>query len=241
MCRQLLINTHFFHILRFPSPLFLILPISHYRLKIPASAFSLFRNITVVPDLSTIKDIRSANTQYNNTYLHPHINNTTAAMPSIKQILVSLAFATAVAAQAASQIADGQVQQISDGQVQAPTSVAPVTQITDGQIQAPTSAPAVTQITDGQIQAPTSVAPVTQITDGQIQAPTSVAPVTQITDGQIQVPTTAASTGVVPPSSNGTFTSPAPTAAFTGAAALFSWSQEIVVAAVGAAAGIAML
>jgi len=55
------------------------------------------------------------------------------------------------------------------------------------------------------------------------------------------VPTTAASTGVVPPASNGTFTSPAPTAAFTGAAALFSWSQEIVVAAVGAAAGIAML
>ena len=111
-------------------------------------------------------------------------------MPSIKQILVSLAFATAVAAQAASQIGDGQVQQISDGQVQAQTSVAPVT---------------------------------------------------QITDGQIQVPTKVASTGVVPPASNGTFTSPAPTATFTGAAALFSWSQEIVVAAVGAAAGIAML
>ena len=68
-------------------------------------------------------------------------------------ILVSLAFATAVAAQAASQIGYGPVQQISDGQVLAATSVAPVTQITDGQIQTTTSAPAPV-ITDGQIQAP---------------------------------------------------------------------------------------
>ena len=159
-------------------------------------------------------------------------------MPSIKQIFVSLALAAIVASQAASQIPDGQVQAV--------TSAAPVKQISDGQVQAATSVapkPVVTQISDGQIQAPTSVAPkpvVTQISDGQIQAPTSVAPVKQISDSQIQVPTKI-STGVVAPTSNGTFTSPAPTAAFTGAAALMSWSQEIVVAAVGAAAGLAML
>jgi hypothetical protein len=80
---------------------------------------------------------------------------------------------------------------------------------------------------------------VKQISDGQIQAPTAK-PVTQITDGQIQVPTAKPSTGVVPPASNGTFTAPA-VAKFTGAASLMSWSQNVVVAAVGAAAGLAML
>ena len=111
------------------------------------------------------------------------------------------------------------------------------TQITDGQIQAPTTAP-VTQITDGQIQAPTSV-PVKQITDGQIQIPTSApTPVKQISDGQIQ----QVSTGVPAPSPNGTFTHPGPSAsAFTGAANILGWSQEMALAAVGAAAGFAML
>lgn len=132
-------------------------------------------------------------------------------MPSMKQILI-LALATAVYA------IPQEASQIADGQVQ---------QISDGQVQAPTSVPP----------------PVTQIHDGQIQAPTSApAPVTQIHDGQIQVPTTTAvSTGIIPSATNGTFTSPAPTASFTGAAALMSWSQNIAVGAVGAAAGFAML
>lgn len=156
-------------------------------------------------------------------------------MPSIQKIIVSLAFAAAVVAQ--TQLPDGQVQQITDGQVQAITAT-PVKQITDGQIQAVTSVPA------------PSVAPVKQITDGQVQAVTSVpkptvTPVKQITDGQIQAVTTiatVASTGKVAPASNGTFTSPAPSAThFTGAANLMGWSQELAVAAIGAAAGFAML
>jgi len=146
-------------------------------------------------------------------------------MPSIQKIVVSLAFAASVFAQ--TQIADGQVQQITDGQVQAVTAT-PVKQITDGQIQAVTTV------------APT-VAPVAQITDGQIQAVT-VTPVKQITDGQIQAVTTLASvsTGVPSPSANGTFTAPAPSA-FKGAANIVGWSQELAVAAIGAAAGFAML
>ena len=212
--------------------------------------------------LSNYQNISHSHTHHLTTI----ISLTTHKMPSIKQILILALATVAYAVPQASQISDGQIQapttapvkQISDGQVQAPTSVAPVKQISDGQIQAPTSAPApVKQISDGQIQAPTSVpAPVKQISDGQIQAPTSVAPVkqisdgqiqaptakpvTQITDGQIQVPTAKPSTGVVPPASNGTFTAPA-VAKFTGAASLMSWSQNVVVAAVGAAAGLAML
>jgi len=144
-------------------------------------------------------------------------------MPSIKNILLSLAFAAVVASQS----------QISDGQIQAATStVAPVAQITDGQIQAATKA--------------STVAPVSQITDGQIQAPskatTTVAPVSQITDGQIQAPTKPASISVVPsPSANGTFSTGAPAATFKGAASLMSWNKEIVGVAVGVAAGFAML
>lgn len=153
-------------------------------------------------------------------------------MPSIQKIIVSLAIATTAIAQLGSQI--------SDGQVQAATAT-PVVQITDGQVQAATTAAAVVQqITDGQVQAPTSVAVVSQITDGQVQVPTTTAAVvSQITDGQVQVPTVA-STGMMT-TSNGTFTSPAPTAAFTGAANLLSWNKEAVVAAIGAAAGFAML
>lgn len=163
-------------------------------------------------------------------------------MPSIQKIIVSLAFAASVVAQ--TQIADGQVQQV--------TNAPAVKQITDGQVQAISATP-VKQITDGQIQAVTSVptvAPVKQITDGQIQAVTSVAkatvtPVKQITDGQIQVVSTVAtvaSTGKVAPSANGTFASPAPSAKpFTGAASLLGWSSELAVAAIGAAAGFAML
>jgi len=158
-----------------------------------------------------------------------------------------LAFATTVFA--ASQISDGQVQaptavvsQIHDGQVQAPTGA--VSQIHDGQVQAPTGV--VSQINDGQVQVPTAVSTVkgvTQITDGQIQAPTAVSTVqgaTQITDGQIQV--ASATGGAAPPPANGTFATSKPSAtAFTGAAAIMSWSKEIVVAAVGVAAGFAML
>lgn len=115
-------------------------------------------------------------------------------------------------------------------------SVLAQTQIADGQVQ---------QITDGQVQAVTAT-PVVQITDGQIQAVTTVAPtvtpVAQITDGQIQAVTTLASvsTGIPSPSANGTFTAPAPSA-FKGAANIVGWSQELAVAAIGAAAGFAML
>ncbi|KAL9007066.1 MAG: hypothetical protein Q9188_000189 [Gyalolechia gomerana] len=157
-------------------------------------------------------------------------------MPSIKNVLVALAFAAAVSAQAGQQ-ADGQVTANS-------ATVAPVTQIGDGQIQQPTSSSTVapvTQINDGQIQQPTSVAtvaPVSQISDGQIQAPpaTTVAPVNQISDGQIQAPT-GASSGMPSPSANGTFTTGAPAAPFTGGAALVTFSG----AAVGLAALVAML
>ena len=145
-------------------------------------------------------------------------------MPSIKNILLSLALAAVVASQS----------QISDGQIQvATTTAAPVSQITDGQIQAPT-------------KVTTTVAPISQITDGQPQAPkvtTTVAPVSQITDGQIQAPTKPASISVLPsPSANGTFTTgTAPVATFKGAANLLSWNKEIVGAAVGVAAVFAML
>ena len=146
-------------------------------------------------------------------------------MPSIQKIVLSLAFAATVL---------GQASQIGDGQVQAPTSVAsvtPVKQITDGQIQAVTSVPSVT--------------PVKQITDGQIQAVTSVpsvTPVKQITDGQIQAVGTGAATGKVPVPSNGTVASTKPSAsAFAGAANMLGWSQEVAIAAIGAAAGFAML
>lgn len=140
-------------------------------------------------------------------------------MPSIQNIVLSLGLAACVAAQAS---------QITDGQVQAVTAT-PVAQITDGQIQAVTSAPHVT--------------PVAQITDGQIQAVTSaphVTPVVQITDGQVQAAGTGASTGMPSPSANGTFAAPSPSA-FVGAANIMGYSKEIVVAAVGAAAGFAML
>jgi hypothetical protein len=173
---------------------------------------------TFASDHSTIKTfaVRCTYTlATSNTPILLNIPNFT--MPSIKNILLSLAFAAVVASQ--SQISDGQIQaatstvapvaQITDGQIQAATkasTVAPVSQITDGQIQAPTKATTtvapVSQITDGQIQAPskatTTVAPVSQITDGQIQAPskatTTVAPVSQITDGQIQAPSKATTT-----------------------------------------------
>jgi len=131
------------------------------------------------------------------------------------------------------------VGQGTDGQVTVAT-VAAVSQITDGQVQAPTTVAAVSQITDGQIQAPTTVAAVSQITDGQVQAPTTVAAVSQITDGQVQVGT--ATSGMPAPSANGTFSTSVPSPSpFTGAASLASWSKEIVVAAIGAAAGFALL
>ena len=134
---------------------------------------------------------------------------------------------------------EASVSAIADGQPQAGTS-AVVSQITDGQIQAAPTAAAVSQITDGQIQAPTSTAAaVSQITDGQIQAPTSTAAgVSQITDGQIQ----AGTSGVPAPSANGTFTTSSPSASpFVGAGSLASWNKELVVAAIGAAAGFALL
>ena len=152
------------------------------------------------------------------------------------EFLLALAFAAT--SFAAPQQQEASV--IADGQPQVATSAAAVSQITDGQIQAaPTAAPpAVSQIGDGQIQAPTSTAAaVTQIGDGQIQAPTSTAAgVTQIADGQVQ----AGTSGVPAPSANGTFTTPTP-APFTGAGSLASWNKELVVAAIGAAAGFALL
>ncbi|KAL9103248.1 MAG: hypothetical protein Q9163_001699 [Psora crenata] len=104
-------------------------------------------------------------------------------------------------------------------------------QLPDGQVQAPTS----------QVTVPTTTAAgVSQITDGQIQAPTSTAAVvSQITDGQVQVGTASA---VPLPSPNGTFTTSIPSpSAFTGGASFASWSNEIAVAAIGAAAGFALL
>ena len=125
---------------------------------------------------------------------------------------ITLFLAFAATAFAQGQQADGQV-----------TQVSAATQISDGQIQVPTAVPSVTQISDGQVQVPTV-------------APTTAAGVAQISDGQIQ----ASATGAPAPSANGTFTSPAPSA-FTGGASFASWSKEVAVAAVGAAAGFALL
>jgi len=205
-----------FTFLSFPSSLFLHhTNICFFRTQ---SNFSQSQSLsTFASDHSTIKTFAVRRT-YSRNLQHPFLLNIpTFTMPSIKNILLSLAFAAVVASQ--SQISDGQIQaatstvapvaQITDGQIQAATkasTVAPVSQITDGQIQAPTKATTtvapVSQITDGQIQAPskatTTVAPVSQITDGQIQAPskatTTVAPVSQITDGQIQAPSKAITT-----------------------------------------------
>lgn len=173
-------------------------------------------------------------------------------MPSVQKIVLALAF-----------VASTFAAQISDGQIQQPTSVVTpvpvVKQITDGQIQQATSTPApvtvtpaVKQITDGQIQQVTSTPPVVtppvkQITDGQIQQVSSARPATvtppvkQITDGQIQQVASASKAPV--PSSNGTtVTKPsAPVATFQGAASLMSYSKDLVVVAIGAAAVFAVL
>ncbi|KAL8941178.1 MAG: hypothetical protein Q9211_001917 [Gyalolechia sp. 1 TL-2023] len=123
-------------------------------------------------------------------------------MPSIKNLLVAMAFAAVVSAQ---------VGQQEDGQITANSATAaPVTQIGDGQIQQPTTLASAT---------PTTVAPVSQISDGQIQAPTG------------------ATSGVPTASANGTFTTGAPAAPFTGGAALVTFSG----AAVGLAALVAMI
>lgn len=150
-------------------------------------------------------------------------------MPSIQKIVISLAFAATVL---------GQASQAPDGQVVA-ASFTPIKQISDGQPQAATSAPSVT-IAPSVTPAPS--APVKQIGDGQIQAATStVTPVKQIGDGQIQAGTHA-STGVVPVPTNGTIASNKPSAsAFAGSANMLGWSQEVAIAAIGAAAGFAML
>ena len=108
------------------------------------------------------------------------------------------------------------------------------------------------QISDGQIQqATTPVAVVKQITDGQIQqatstpapvvvpTPTVTPPVKQITDGQIQQ---VASTGKLPTTINATtITTPTAPATFRGAASLMSYSKDLVVVAIGAAAVFAVL
>ena len=104
------------------------------------------------------------------------------------------------------------------------------------------------QISDGQIQqATTPVAVVKQITDGQIQQVTSTPkpvtvspPVAQITDGQIQQ--IASASKVPSPTVNATkITTPTAPATFTGAASLFSYSKDLVVVAMGAAAAYAVL
>lgn len=123
------------------------------------------------------------------------------------------------------------VSQLEDGQPQ----VGAVDQIPDGQIQAvSSSADAVTQIPDGQLQAPAT-------TVAEVESTSTVAAVTQIPDGQIQVGT-AAPSGVPAPTGNATApTSQPEPSPFVGAASLASWSKEIVVAAIGAAAGFALL
>ena len=103
------------------------------------------------------------------------------------------------------------------------------------------------QISDGQIQqATTPVAVVKQITDGQIQQVTSTPkpvtvspPVAQITDGQIQ----QVSVSKLPtPTTNATkITTPTAPATFTGAASFMSYSKDLVVVAIGAAAAYAVL
>lgn len=104
------------------------------------------------------------------------------------------------------------------------------------------------QISDGQIQqATTPVAVVKQITDGQVQQVTSTPkpvtvspPVAQITDGQIQQ---KASATISPsPTTNATkITTPTAPATFTGAASFVSYSKDLVVVAIGAAAAYAVL
>ena len=104
------------------------------------------------------------------------------------------------------------------------------------------------QISDGQIQqATTPVAVVKQITDGQVQQVTSTPkpvtvspPVAQITDGQIQQ---KPSVSVSPsPTTNATkITTPTAPATFTGAASFVSYSKDLVVVAIGAAAAYAVL
>ncbi|MCJ1374010.1 hypothetical protein MMC20_005240 [Loxospora ochrophaea] len=120
-------------------------------------------------------------------------------------------------------------------------------------------AAAQTESSDGQIEVPTSTAlAISQISDGQIQATTAVL-VSQISDGQPQVPTTLVVPPPIPPivsapsgsaapipTTNGTFTvstaTPTSTAAaFTGAANIIGWSNEIAGAAMGLAAVGAML
>ena len=103
------------------------------------------------------------------------------------------------------------------------------------------------QISDGQIQqATTPVAVVKQITDGQIQQVTSTPkpvtvspPVAQITDGQVQ----QVSVSKLPtPTTNATkITTPTAPATFTGAASFMSYSKDLVVVAIGAAAAYAVL
>ena len=104
------------------------------------------------------------------------------------------------------------------------------------------------QISDGQIQqATTPVAVVKQITDGQIQQVTSTPkpvtvapPVAQITDGQIQQ--VSVSSKLPTPTTNATkITTPTAPATFTGAASFMSYSKDLVVVAIGAAAAYAVL
>ena len=141
-------------------------------------------------------------------------------MPSIQKIVIALTF---VASTFAAQISDGQIQQLS-------TAPAVVKQITDGQIQQVTSTPT-----------PVAVTPaVKQITDGQIQQVTSTPtpiispPVKQITDGQIQQ---VASASLKPsPSVNATTVTTASPVPFKGAASLMSYSKDLAVVAIGAAA-----
>lgn len=82
-----------------------------------------------------------------------------------------------------------------------------------------------------------------QISDGQVQVPTAappvVTPVPTVTP-PLTTAVTPVSSGVPVPIANGTFTTGAPAATYTGAANLLSWSKEMVVAG-AAVAGLAML
>ncbi|MCJ1266625.1 hypothetical protein MMC22_006510 [Lobaria immixta] len=83
---------------------------------------------------------------------------------------------------------------------------------------------------------------VTVISDGQPQVPTVTMPLSTA-----PAPTTVAtviSTGSPSPSTNGTFTTGAPSSTaspFPGAANMLAWSKEVVIGAAGVAVGLALL
>ena len=136
-------------------------------------------------------------------------------MPSFQKIVIALTFvASALAAQ------------ISDGQLQQPTSIV-------------TPVPVVKQITDGQLQQPTSV-PAPVVITTSTPTPVITPAIKQITDGQVQQVASASKAPIVSANAT-TVTTPSAPATFKGAASFASYSNELVIAAIGAAAVFAVL